>query len=238
MRARLLLVLFVLAAALDAHLALRLRRAEARAPAHASAPAPVACDGVRAELSRCRAESWSVVARAVEAGRAASPSAERPAPAPPGAATREQQRRALCDVAEEDLRRKWEGERDDITRSLRRDLRDLDKQQKEAAKDTEKFASEIGLDPAAQKDLLDAYEPLRRARIAAAASAVEADPPDYGAVLDEVQGLYADEDAVVARLYGEDAKQRLRAAETRGRTTIAAIAATLANAPWDDAIVW
>jgi hypothetical protein len=248
MRARpalssLFFVLFVLAAALDAYLAVRLRRAEAH-PAPAPAPAPTAvaaapaCDAVRAELNRCRGDTWSLLARAVEAERRSPRTTERPAPAPSGSATREQQRRTLCDLAEEELRQKWEGQRDDLTRSLRRDLRDQDEQQKQALKDAEKLASEIGVDPAAQQALADAYLPMRRARIAAAADALDADPPDYGAVLDAAQGLYADEDAVVGRLYGEDAKQRVRAAEIRSRTAIVAIAASMAGAPWDDSIVW
>jgi hypothetical protein len=247
MRARsgvsLLLVLFGLAAGLDAYLAVRLRRAEAHAAALASAPtqAPAssaACETARAELQKCRAESWALFARAFEAERRSPPPPQAKEAPPPTAATPDQQRRALCDVAEDDLRRQWQGKREEVTKGLRRDLRDAQKQRAEAADEGTKLASAMGLDPAAQRAFLDAYTPLRQARIAAAADAVDADPPDYAALFEAARGLYADEDALAARLYGEDARQRLRASEIRGRTTILAIAATFADLPWDDSIAW
>ncbi len=103
-------------------------------------------------------------------------------------------------------------------------------------RDAEKLGAEIGLDPAAQKALTDAYLPLRQARIADAAAAMQSEPPDYGAVLDAAHGLLSDEDALVGRMYGDDAQQKMQASELRGRTSLLAILATLAGRSWDEAV--
>ena len=150
----------------------------------------------------------------------------------------EDQEDALCKVAMRHLRRHWLEQRESITASLRRSLANADEQARALAEETETLARAAGLGPAEQEMLGERYAPLRRARLAAVRGALAQDPPAYDAVLEEVIGLFADEDLLISELGGQGALGRLREERREGRTVIAAIAAALADLPWDGSIRW
>jgi hypothetical protein len=52
-------------------------------------------------------------------------------------------------------------------------------------------------------------------------------------VLASARGLFADEDRIVEQLFGAKARRQARIALLEKRTTLLAIAAALADKPWD-----
>ena len=68
------------------------------------------------------------------------------------------------------------------------------------------------------------------------AAASQTTPIEWPRILASVQSLFVDEDALVQRELGNEALQRYRASEKDGRTTILSIAATYADADWDETI--
>ena len=208
--------------------------------AKTDAPAPAASeDTCHAELERCRAEGWKLVAKTIAAQ--APPARKEPSAPPPAEvakATPARQREALCELASAHLRGQWELQKDFLTHAVAGDLSDPKRRAEEARKTASRMADTLGLTSAQADGLSSEYLKIHGEHSDRLISALGRNPPDYEAVLAEVKGTYADEDALIGRLRGGEAVDRWRSQEIQSRTAILAIAATFAGDPWDDTIVW
>jgi len=148
------------------------------------------------------------------------------------------QRRALCEVARDSLRREWTRKRADLTASLIKSLSDAEKMKRDLGREVDRFADALGLTPEDRLRLKPHYRRLRETRFANALAALQRDPPDHRAVFDEAVGLFADQDRLVKELFGSANVPRLRKKELRSRTVVLALLAAQAGLPWDDTIHW
>jgi hypothetical protein len=218
--------------------AVRVQRA--KLATQAPEPAPRASDDAcRAELTRCHADGWKLLARTLteRAGRGDAGDVARSVAAG-SRATPQRQREALCEIAREHLRAHWEAEKETLLRNVVADSTGPEKQAQQARTTSARMADALGLAPGQADGLAAEYLPVYTGHVNGLLAALGADPPDYEAVLGEVKGLYADEDAMIGRLRGDGAVELWRAHEIQDRTAIMAIAATFAQDPWDDTIVW
>jgi hypothetical protein len=210
-------------------------------PPKVQAAAPRADNGAwRADLERCRADGRKLLARTIatsapmtDAGAASAPTSDAR-----GGASPLRQREALCEIARDHLRATWQAQKDGIMQGVAADLADPNKQAEEGRKTTARMAETLGLTPGQADGLTADYLHIRGEHVTGLLAAIRQDPPDYETMLGEVKGLYADEDAMVGRLRGDAAVEQWRAHEIQGRTAIVTLAATFADAPWDDTIVW
>jgi hypothetical protein len=152
--------------------------------------------------------------------------------------TPELQQDMLSQVAREKLRDEWKRQEASILKGLRSSLPDAAKQHDDAQREGHKLATEAGLDAATADRFAAAYEAQRLQRMNALLQAITPDPPDWSTAIEQARGLFADEDALMAQLGGDDAKKRLRTAQAEGRTVILAIGASLADAPWEQTVHW
>jgi hypothetical protein len=150
----------------------------------------------------------------------------------------ENQEELLCRVARRHLRQHWLGQREAVRESLGKSLADHREQEKNLRQESLGLAEAAGLGPEEQARFGERYAPLRKARIEAVLAAVRKDPPAFEAVLEEAIGLFAEEDRLVLELGGSQALRRLREGKGEGRTAIVALAAALAELPWDESIRW
>ncbi len=206
-----------------------------RTPAPTTRVAPPKRPTLRQQLRLCRLQSWRLVMQQARRSRNTAPPPSAPAPDATGYAA---QREALCRMGLKQLRHNWVAGRDSITQSLRRDLADP----AHTARDVERFAehlgSTLGLSQAQQRELAQAYGPLREARLTNAVSSLRRDPPDYAAVLDEAFALFEDEDQLVRKRFGGARLAQARASQLESRTAVIAILAALADLPWDKRLKW
>lgn len=227
---------WIVAVTLAASLALNLWLL--RRPSRLAEPAPSREPTLKDELSRCRAESFRMAV--VAAQRAMSPP-ERPvavrAESPP-VSPQQARREWLCRAGEEHLREHWTAERAAFVENLRRSARDEDELRRGAESDADEIARQLELSAEERRDFTARYANVRRARVLEAAAALDRDPPEVAALVPIARALFVDEDALVAERFGEQRRQRLRAAQTARRTGVLAIAAALAAEPFDEALDW
>jgi hypothetical protein len=247
-----LLVALALSLAFNAWWALREPASAAQLPASPAASAQIAsckdalaqCEARRAEPQRSAGQAApAAAALPFELPRALTETAPKPAVAagPKGVVselTPELQQDMLSQVAREKLRDEWKRNEASILKGLRSTLPDPAKQHDDAQREGHKLATEAGLDPATADRFIAAYEAQRQQRMNALLQAITPDPPDWSAAIEQARGLFADEDALMAQLGGDDAKKRLRTAQAEGRTVILAIGASLADAPWEQTVHW
>ncbi|MFH2005937.1 MAG: hypothetical protein ABI333_05045 [bacterium] len=148
------------------------------------------------------------------------------------------QRRALCEVAQESLRREWTRRRADLTASLVKSLGNREQMTRDLGREVDRFGDALGLTREDRERLRPHYRRLRENRFASALAALRRDPPDHRAVFHEAVGLFADQDRLVKELFGGANVQRLRSGELRSRTVVLALLAAQADLPWDDSIYW
>jgi len=214
-----------------------------RAPPAAPPLAPQE-SGLRSELDRCRSERLSGLERALRRTvlvAPSSPGADLSLPAPPPAPARvtpELQHDALCVIALDHLHRQWEQSHDALFEVVRRDLLDPAKRAETLRRDLDQWAAAMQLTPTQRDQLTTRYQPLRDARLDAAAAAASVSPPDFGAILEAMRGLFSDEDAVVRSMFGGEAVEHLRAAELEKRTAVLAIVSALGNQAWGANLHW
>jgi hypothetical protein len=230
---RLVWLLLIASAALNVTLLLR-RPAPAPASASAPAPDPSRRDPAPPPPSPSSARP-PIAFGAVAPTRAPAAAPPRPSLAEVGPA---EQRDALCEIARDQLRRRWLDERDRITRSLMDSLRDPAGQEADTQKDLERFSSLLDLRPPARDAFADRYRRARTARVDVALAALDRAPPDYGAVLGAARGLFSDEDRLAREFGGDNGAQLIRAAELDSRTTFLALLGAFAGTPWDSSITW
>lgn len=210
----------------------------AGAPTAGRADGPSRCDARLAQLLAAERARLALALRWLAGGEASQDPTPKSDSEDVAWQEDEDQQDALCKVAMRHLRKHWSDQKEPITASLRKSLANEDEQAKSLAEETRTLARVAGLGPAEQEMLGERYAPLRRARLAAVRGALAQDPPAYDAVLEEVIGLFADEDLLISELGGQGALGRLRQERREGRTVIAAIAAALADLPWDVSIRW
>ncbi len=165
--------------------------------------------------------------------RPAREPAREPAAAPRAAVDDALEQDVLCAVAEEKLREGWRRDRDAITAGLRRSLADRDEQERNLRDNAAELADALALDGARRAELTARYRERRFARIAEARAALDRDPPDHAGLLAAAEGLFSDEDALATELGGPDGRERVRAAALEARTTLLAVAAALADVPFE-----
>ena len=140
----------------------------------------------------------------------------------------------LCRIAEKQLRDRWREKEKETLADVRRDLADPEKTARDAAADAKRYADKLGATDA-QRDLLaERYLPLRRDRMARLLGAIEREPVDYEAARAEMQGLYADEDRLIAELFGKGKADGFAADAEEGRLTVLTVIAALGGLPLPD----
>jgi hypothetical protein len=144
----------------------------------------------------------------------------------------------LDEHARRQLRERWSGQRDEILTSLGRSLGDRQKQQEDALREADRFATILALDEADRETLRRGYTKARLARIEAIHELTLQRPVDFEAVMEEARALFRDEDTLVLRLFGPDGERKLRMAQLEGRTIILALIAALGDLSWDDGLAW
>jgi hypothetical protein len=206
--------------------------------AAASKPGPtLQHDTCEEELSHCLQSGWNLVLREITR-QPLSAGKETKQPADGNRITLARKREALCDISKTYLHDHWLANKDTITRFLTTDLTDPRRQTKETRETVEEMSRALGL-TADETDVLTAdYGRLRDVRIAHIRDALGQSPADYETFLLEAKGLFADEDALLERVEGGDAKERWRAQSLTDRTSRLAILATFAGSSWDAATEW
>ena len=168
---------------------------------------------------------------------AGEPARALPRPAVAGKIDAALEQEALCTIAQEKLREGWRRDRETLARDLRRSLADSDEQERNVVENGGKLAAMVEVPEPRRAALVEQYRGRRLRRVGEAAAALAREPADYAALADAVRGLFADEDELALAFGGEAGRERLRAAELEGRTTLLAIAAAMADAPFD-ALSW
>ncbi len=207
----------------------------------AVAVAPPAADPGACErrLEACEQKAWGQLRKAIAADHPQQPAA----PAPPVGTERPksgpaEQEAALCAKAEAALRLVWRLDRDRIAGELTKSLGDPNEQARNVSAESDRMRVVAGLDDREAAAVASAYREQRLARAAEAKVALGRDPPDYNAVLDSARELYTQEDAILARVAGPAAQEAWRGDQLEGRTVLMAIAAAMADKPWDSSIRW
>ncbi|MDD5309067.1 MAG: hypothetical protein PHU25_17275 [Deltaproteobacteria bacterium] len=142
----------------------------------------------------------------------------------------------LCRVARNALKDDWLGKRQEIVQGVRKDLADPVEQERNVRANTIKFARILKLEGKDMARLEQRYRGIRLARVQQIRAAIEDEPVNLEAMLDETRGLFTDEDRLIAELFGKDAAATLNAAEREGRVIVLIIIGTLAGIPWEEAV--
>ena len=203
-----------------------------------SGPAEMDC---AQKLRSCRQAEVSEIVKVIRAGVAA----------PAGAAAdrgrrlrvearvgTELQQGVLCDITRRHERERWFNKRHKIAKSLVPNLEDQQKQRQDLEKEVKEFSRVLGWSEAQRERFQLQYGPARQKRLASVVGALTQEPVAFDAVLAQVRGLYADEDRLVLKLFGDRARRQLRAARLENRTLIMALAAAMAKVPWDHSMTW
>jgi hypothetical protein len=96
----------------------------------------------------------------------------------------------------------------------------------------------LGLDANERRRFDEGYDVLWTKYGPQIQAQLTASPQDLHGLMRTVLAFWRDEDQLVERLLGVHARDDYRASELRSRTAIISILATLANEPFDDALVW
>jgi hypothetical protein len=211
----------------------------------AAAPETESC---HTELERCQEARWALALKAMATPSAPSPpageapvasaSADAPRAAPTSTTGPTQQDEALTRLAREGLRAYLRSTKDLAVPVLTRDLHDATKQQAFLRLDLDAMTKAANLGSSDSDRLERDYMQARAARIGALREALGQQPPDLAAALAATKGLYADEDAMMARYGGDAAREKWRADSLLKRTAILASFASFGDRPWDGTIAW
>lgn len=204
--------------------------------ASANPIAEAAAAACEARLAACERRGWEAVRKTIAEDHAARADAGRPAPASSAAPSK--QSAALCAKAQAHLRETWQRDRELIVGNLARSLNDSAEQERDVTREITAMAETAGLGLRATADLDRAYREVRAKRVTAAREGLAKQPPDLGAVLSATRSLFADEDALLAKIGGEPARQAWRERQTDARTVFMALWATMADEEWDESIRW
>jgi hypothetical protein len=141
-----------------------------------------------------------------------------------------------CRIAEKQLRDRWREKEEETLADVRESLSDAKRTARDAAADAERYAERLGATGAQRERFAERYLPIRRDRMARILAAIEKAPVDYAAALAEMKGLYADEDALVADLFGRGKADAFAADAEEGRLTVLTIIAALGALPLPDGV--
>ncbi len=139
-------------------------------------------------------------------------------------------------LAREHLREHWEKRRAGIEKWFR-SLLQPEEQEKWIHKRVERFTSILDANDQ-QRDLFAAeYRAMVRPQLETVGSALNVDPVDYTVLTEQTRQLFANEDSLVAKIFGEQAREKFRASQVEARTRLLAIFATYSNEAWES-IEW
>jgi hypothetical protein len=142
----------------------------------------------------------------------------------------------LCRIARNALKDDWLGKRQEIVQGVLKGLADPAEQERNVRSNAVRFAKILKLEGEDKAKLEQRYRDVRMARIGQIRAAIEDEPVNFEAVLDETRGLFSDEDRLMADLFGREASVTINTSERESRVAILIIIATLAGIPWEEAV--
>jgi hypothetical protein len=142
----------------------------------------------------------------------------------------------LCSIARRQAEDRWREKEPEIVLGLRMSLADPATQERDVQAAVQKYGDTLGLSDAERTDFERRYRKVRLARVDELRDAMQQDPPDYERVMAETRALFRAEDELAAELGGEQASRVLADSEREARAALLSVAATLAGAPWEDAL--
>jgi hypothetical protein len=199
-------------------------------------------DSCRAELDHCRRENWSVALRAMAAARGAdagAPTAPTPGATPPppsgpvGKTTAAEQDDALTQMARESLRLQWKAAGGGLVGIVLRDIADPTKQEAWERGETQAMANSANMTGTQRERLERDFAPVRTGYATALRDALSKDVPDTAAAFAATKSLFASEDQLMARVGGDEAREKWRSDVMQHRTAMLAVIAALGDQPWD-----
>jgi hypothetical protein len=195
------------------------------------------------KLESCEKRGWELALKVMASERpkrdASAPvPAAATTPAKPGDSSRAAQASALCSRAQATLRETWQRDRDAIGLGLAASVADPALLDKSIGEGLDAMRQTLKLGAREAEDLERAYREKRVARASEVQKALEQEPKQWGKMVDAARGLYADEDALVARYAGSEGRDTWRAKQLESRTVLLALFASLADQEWDDSIRW
>jgi len=186
-------------------------------------------------LETCEQRSWNVVLESMHKDAKARGVASAQASASDSGYERQQL--ALCEITRAAMRDRLKQDQETIAKAFEAvgsEQWTADWIEQKLAAETELF----GLDPAARERLAHDYERLWAERGPEMARLVSDPNPDYAALMGSVRAFWQQEDALMERQLGAEARNRYRVSELLSRTAIIATLAAFANQPWDQSIAW
>lgn len=211
------------------------------------------CAQCETDLSACRTQSWRLAADLIakDTKRKMQPRAETNAARtqrmmckialehldnpwvrkPPDLSARLEELRTLdfevrqarrCTIAHEVLQGHWAQQQSKIEEILL-SLEAPKIQEEWYADKTRDIASTLALNERERAELADEYRAAMRPHMEAYQKIIAARPLDYAAIVERIDAHLKTEDALVRRLFGEDAQAHFRAAQSQGRTSLLAM---------------
>jgi hypothetical protein len=147
------------------------------------------------------------------------------------------QKRTLCDVAEQQAREHWVRNRASILASVRT-VGTPDWIRGERKKELDGIEKVFGTRPSERAVFDRGYDALWAKYGASLRAELDREPIDFTKVIAIVRDVFQAEDALVESTLGAHARDEWRASEMRSRTAIMAILAALGERPFDDALTW
>lgn len=187
-------------------------------------------------LAACEQSNWEVVLRAIRQDAQSRRGPGQPGDDPQrqaGPSEFEQQRLALCEVAEEHVHAHWIRERDNVVATLT-DVGTEQWTDKWLGDKMRSLQERFGLDATEAEQLESSYEKLWQGYGPRLHALVGKQPPDYRELVNQVRGFWRDEDRMMAGVMGNGTRDAYREMELKSRTAIVAILAAYAGLPWDE----
>lgn len=204
----------------------------------ASAPTDAACCPA---LDKCRGENWSVLVRALVGESARTPDAgaiAQVAEVDAGSSTgADAQQHVLDEMARAHLRQQLMAARG-LVYALIQNVGTEAWTKQWVVDEVNRMNPELNLDATSRRRLSEGFESLWASRGPTFQRALRENPPNGRALHDAVTDFFHAQDDLVEHVLGGEARDKYRAMELTSRTALAAVSATLADAPWDDSIVW
>lgn len=127
-----------------------------------------------------------------------------------------------CTIAREVLRGHWAQQQSKIEEILL-SLEAPKIQEEWYADKTRDIASTLALNERERAELAHEYRAAMRSHMEAYQKIIAARPLDHASIVERIEAHLKTEDALVRRLYGEDAQAHFRAAQSQGRTSLLAM---------------
>ena len=142
----------------------------------------------------------------------------------------------LCSLARSNAEEYWRLKEIEITLGLRHSLADEETQERDVQAAVEKYAEQLGFSDKDRETFERRYRDERLSRMKNVQAAMEKDPPDFKAVVEQTRALFKVEDQLARDIGGDQAVRVLRDSEREPRAALLSVAASLAGIPWEDAM--